>query len=84
MWKIAFKKYEEVCSALGGLHTFKIFKGCLPRILLDTFLNTFTQIIENVLYQPLIVAKHPLNSKLSLPFSIYSVYVKQIRSFLRM
>ena len=30
---------------LGKSYHFKLFKGCLPQILLDTFLNTLTQIL---------------------------------------
>ena len=37
--KTAFKKIEEVWSALGRPYPFKCFKGCLPQILFGLFLN---------------------------------------------
>ena len=42
--KTAFKKFEGVWSTLGRPHPFELFKGCLPQILLSSFLNTITQI----------------------------------------
>ena len=38
----AFKKFEEVWSAKSRPHPFKYFKGCLPQILLDSFLHTLS------------------------------------------
>ena len=43
----AFKKFEGVWSALGRPYPFKLFKGCLPQILLGRFLNTLSHIIYN-------------------------------------
>ena len=45
MWKTAFKKFEVTWSVLGRPDHFKVFKGCLPQILLGSFLNTLTHII---------------------------------------
>ena len=42
LWKTAFKKFEVMWSASRPYH-FKIFKGCLPQMLLGSFLNTMTQ-----------------------------------------
>ena len=38
LWKTAFKKFEKIWSAWH----FKLFKSCLPQILLSSFLNTLT------------------------------------------
>ena len=39
LWKTTFKKLERTWSA----YPFKFFEGCLPKISLDPFLNTWTQ-----------------------------------------
>ena len=44
MGKTAFKKFEGVRSTLGRPHPFKLFKGCVPQILLGPFLNTLSYI----------------------------------------
>ena len=46
LWKEAFKKLEVIGSAcLGRPYHFKLFKGCLPQILLGPFSNTLTHVI---------------------------------------
>ena len=42
--KTAFKNFEGVLSALGRPYFFKLFKSCLPQILLGPFLNTLSHI----------------------------------------
>ena len=49
LWKTAFRKFEEVWSALGRPCPFSFFKECLPQILLGQFLNNLSQIIVTVL-----------------------------------
>ena len=39
MWKTAFKKFEQVWSALGRRYPFKFFKGCLSQIWLGLFFH---------------------------------------------
>ena len=36
-WKTAFKKLEVIMVCLSGRYHFKLFKGCLPKILLGPF-----------------------------------------------
>ena len=46
LWKEAFKKLEVIGSAcLGRPYHFKLFKGCLPQILLGPFSNTLTHVV---------------------------------------
>ena len=49
LWKTAFRKFEEVWSALGRPCPFNFFKECLQQILLGQFLNNLSQIIVTVL-----------------------------------
>ena len=49
LWKKAFKKFEGVLYVIGRPHPFKILKGCLPYIILGTFLNTLTQMIQELI-----------------------------------
>ena len=58
LWKTAFKKFEGITRP----YPLKIFKGCLPQILQDLFLNTLYQLescqisqMFDVLITPLLV-----------------------------
>ena len=44
LWKTAFKKFEGIWCASSRSYSFKMFKGCLPQILLGPFLNTLSQV----------------------------------------
>ena len=46
LWKIAFKMFGTIWS----VYQFKFFKGCLPQILLGSFLNTLSQIKIIILF----------------------------------
>ena len=45
MWKTAFKKFEEIWSALSRPYPFKFFKRFLSQILLGPFLNILSHIL---------------------------------------
>ena len=45
LWKPTFKKFEVVWSALGRTCTIKLFKDCLPQILLGPSLNTLPNLL---------------------------------------
>ena len=44
MWKTAFKTFEVIWSTSSNHITSKNFKGCLPQVLLGSFLNTLSLI----------------------------------------
>ena len=45
IWVNVFKnKLSKIC--LGRSYHFRVFKGCLPQILLGPFLSTLTQLLE--------------------------------------
>ena len=46
LWKTAFKCLEGVWSALSRPYTFTCFKGCLPHILLGSFLNILSHMMK--------------------------------------
>ena len=47
LWKTAFKKFEEVWSALAD-YTPSSFKGCIPEILIGPFLNILSHVKRNI------------------------------------
>ena len=49
MWKRAFKDILRDTVCLSRPYPLKVFKGCLPQILLGQFLNTLSHIILKVL-----------------------------------
>ena len=73
MWKTAFKKNWGDVVCLSRPYPFKSFKGCLPKILVGSFLNTLTQMSFHFFWISMEDAMETSSEKENLiSFSVYN------------